>query len=269
MLMNWKLPITYSGLSLLLLLAGSLLSGCAVFFPEALWIQGKFPRNHLHIVTPDSLPEPEPTIQPGDILHIRVLSRDGTNLLGPVNTPLSPSPSGTPASPGWQVEVSPAGSVTLPWIGTLHVAGLTLFQAEDTLRSRFLQFFPDILVTIRFVNHPIYVFWGNQAGEVVRMPESPVPLVEVLAEAGGTRPGVSVHTVYLVRKTDGRVFLTRLNLRRRESILLAYTPVYRHDMIYVLPGMGPVRVLSQEILPWIYAISATTNLILTLLLLIR
>jgi polysaccharide export outer membrane protein len=101
--------------------------------------------------------------------------------------------------------VSAAGDISLPMIGRVHAAGLTVDQVEDEIDSRLDQFVrkPQVTVYIsEFRGHPATVSGAVERPGIVQL-QGTTTLFEVLVQAGGPKePGT---TVTLTRSRDNGI----------------------------------------------------------------
>lgn len=141
---------------------------------------------------PQAAPTPTDMVGPGDILDINIYEA-GVTLFA---NGASVSAAGQLAAPGVQVQKLPPtrvddlGDISIPYAGTLHVAGLTTGEVETTIRNslRRLSQNPQIIVTMsQAITNSIIV-----GGEVARpgrlvLQTNRESLSDVIALAGGYR----------------------------------------------------------------------------------
>jgi len=112
-----------------------------------------------------------------------------------------------------EYQVPPGGSINMPLIGSIPVAGLTTEQASDTIARRYARFLKRPLISVNLLSpRPINVF---VAGEVTR----PGAYTLNLQGGAGNNPGVQYPTVLAALTTAEGVTLaadvTQVQLRRR------------------------------------------------------
>jgi polysaccharide export outer membrane protein len=86
-------------------------------------------------------------------------------------------------------EISNDGTVTLPMVGQIHAAGLTVDQLQASLTTAYKKFFKDPQVTVQvtdFRSQPVSVA-GNVATPGVVQLRGNRNLMEVISQAGGLR----------------------------------------------------------------------------------
>jgi polysaccharide biosynthesis/export protein len=91
------------------------------------------------------------------------------------------------------IRVSTAGDITLPMVGRIHAAGMTVQQLEQELVERLKVYIkqPDVAVSVtQFKSQPVSVIGAVGAPGVVQL-EGRKTLIEVLSLAGGIRDDAS------------------------------------------------------------------------------
>ncbi len=166
---------------------------------------------------PDLTPPPTDLVGPGDILEVNIyeagvalFAGSGSSSNGPINQ--------AAATPGVQVQKLPptriddSGNISIPYAGTLHVAGQTVSQVEAMVRKslRGLSQNPRVLITVsQGITNTIIV-----GGEVVRpgrlvLQTNRETLSDVVALAGGYRGNARDLTLRV--KRGGRNVDLRMN----------------------------------------------------------
>lgn len=156
---------------------------------------------------PQSAPTPTDMVGPGDILDINIYEA-GVTLFA---SGAAASAAGQMAAPGVQVQKLPPtriddlGDISIPYAGTLHVAGLTTGEIEATIRNalRKLSQNPQVIVTLdQAITNTVIV-----GGEVARpgrlvLQTNRESLSDVIALAGGYRGNSKDLMVRIMRGSD-------------------------------------------------------------------
>jgi len=195
-----------------------------------------------------TVPFKSPVIQTDDILSISIqtIDNDVTNMLNSsssVNNTNASVPvlsssntqGGTPANVSGYL-VNKDGNVELPFVGTVHVAGLTTSEARDLLTTEVNKYFNDAIVTVRYANFKITVL-----GEVVRpstyvVPNEKIDIFDALAMAGDMTIYGKKENVLLIRDTLNDKKLIRLNLNNKDIVSSPYFYIQSNDILYVEPN---------------------------------
>jgi polysaccharide biosynthesis/export protein len=193
-----------------------------------------------------TMPFKSPVIQTDDILSITMQTIDNevTNMLnsnGTINNasatvPVSISSTTGTAQPVSGYLVDKEGFVELPFVGKVHVAGLTTSQARDLLSTEVNKYFNDAIVNVRYANFKITVI-----GEVLRpstyvIPNEKVNIFDALGMAGDMTIYGQRENVLLVRDTLNDKKLVRLNLNNKDIVSSPYFYLQSNDIIYVQPN---------------------------------
>ncbi|MEB0260653.1 MULTISPECIES: polysaccharide biosynthesis/export family protein [unclassified Mucilaginibacter] len=178
-------------------------------------------------------------IQPQDVLQIRNLQ----NLKYIVDeAPMSTGISTTTAGQGQTFQVEEDGTVALPAIGHIQVAGLTRTQAtkliEDLYRKNLLK---DPIIELKVVNLKVTLL-----GEVKSPGNFPIlkdntTLVEILGQAGGLTPAANEKNVKIIRGRDKDRKVAEIDLSNINSLSDPRTMLQNGDIIYVAQNKRAIR----------------------------
>ena len=212
----------------------------------------------------------EPTIKPGDILNITVMSlSQETNLI--MNAPMinqintMPDKTLTQSTTGFLVDNN--GNIQIPLIGSVKVSDLTTTEIQQLIIIEAEKFVTSPSVTVRFSNFKITVLGDVARPGVYPIPNERITLIEALGLSGdltvyGSRKGVK-----LIREVNGKNQIFYIDLNSKDVLNSPYMYLQPNDVIYVDPGSGKAANADNiyRILPIIIsAISTLTVLLLYL-----
>lgn len=210
----------------------------------------------------------EPTIKPGDILNITVMSLSAeTNLL--INYPFTNLSSSTPEksllqpTPGFLVDND--GTIQIPMLGSVNVNGLTTSQIRLLLTEKLEKYLQSPTVSVRFSNFKITILGDVARPGVYPVPNERITLTEALGLAGdlsiyGLRKGIK-----LIREVNGKNQIYTIDLTSKDILNSPYMYLQPNDILYVDPSGGKAANADNiyRILPLIIsAISALTVIML-------
>jgi polysaccharide export outer membrane protein len=196
-----------------------------------------------------TVPFKSPVIQTDDILSITIqtIDNDVTNMLNssasvnnvsatmPVSSGSAVNPVNQPANvSGYLVDKD--GFVEIPFVGKVHLAGLTTSEAKDALVKEVNKYFNDAIVNVRYANFKITVM-----GEVLKpstyvVPNEKVNIFDALSMAGDMTIYGMKENVLLIRDSLNNKRLVRLNLNNKDIISSPYFYLQSNDIIYVEPN---------------------------------
>jgi len=196
---------------------------------------------------------PKVTIQTGDILAIFVSSTSPeSNTLfnfqniNPVFTTVLPGSTAQGQQPlGYLVD--DAGYVTLPLVGRVLVDGLSIKDASALLTKKVGEFLRDPVVTIRQLNHRITVLGEVNRPGVFNLPNNETTLPELMGMAGDLTIFGRRDNVMLMRMTNGKREVIRLDLTDRRVLNSPYFYVQNNDMLYVEARKGRLTASDRTV----------------------
>lgn len=105
------------------------------------------------------------------------------------------------------VSVQPDGYISLPLVGQLKVAGLTLDETRQAIRTKANVTLnePEVMVLLRDYLKPYFVLAGEVARPGRVEMHGPVTLIEAIALGGGFKDSAKRTKVVLLRKTSGEM----------------------------------------------------------------
>ncbi|MBI5233076.1 MAG: polysaccharide biosynthesis/export family protein [Deltaproteobacteria bacterium] len=112
------------------------------------------------------------------------------------------------------VTVRPDGYVTFPMVGDIFVVGKTIPDINKLLNERYIQIIPELHVDLFLEKHAgalIYVVGKvNKPGpyNIVK----PITIMEALSLAGSYSHGAKLDSIIIVRKYEGKMVATRVDL---------------------------------------------------------
>jgi polysaccharide biosynthesis/export protein len=189
----------------------------------------------------------DPIIQPNDILQVSILTLDPqvNTVLTAGNTTsfaIQPGSSTSPVAPTpiSGLLVDNQGTIELPVVGRIKVAGLTTSVAKDSIRSKVSLYYNSPVVNVRFANFSITIL-----GEVARpasyvVPNEKVSILDAIGMAGDLTIFGKRENVLLIRDSLGQKQYVRFNLNSADMFSSPYFYLKQGDMIYVEPGKSKI-----------------------------
>ena len=178
-------------------------------------------------------------IQPQDILQVRNLQ----NLKYIVDdVPGATIGSGTATSQGQTYQVEEDGTVALPAIGHIQVAGLTRTQAtkliEDLYRKNLLK---DPIIELKVVNLKVTLLGEVKVPGNFPIVKDNTTLVELIGQAGGLTPAANEKNIKIIRGKNKTQNVTEIDLSNINSLSDPRTYLQNGDIIYVAQNKRAIR----------------------------
>jgi len=202
------------------------------------------------------------TIQPNDILQIKVLSTDPI-AAQPFN--LSGGESGSGLG---DYLVNSDGFIDFPTIGKIELKGLPIEGVKSKIAELLSPYFEQTpIVQVRLTNFKI-----NVNGEVGRpgsfnVVNDRISLIDAVTLAGDFTNYSSRDSILIIREQDGLRTFGYVNFNSSDVFNSPYFYLQQNDVLYVRPDktiVNSVRDPASRFLPWISAAVSITALIITL-----
>ncbi|MBK1442228.1 polysaccharide export protein [Parapedobacter sp. ISTM3] len=179
------------------------------------------------------------TVQPNDILSISVTS------LNPIAWPDTAN-----TDKGYLVDQN--GTISLPMVGTLAVAGKTTAAIAEEVKEKLLPYLKEPSVVVRMLNFKITVMGDVLKPDVYPVLSERITINEALGMAGDLNITAKRSNILLIREVDGRrIFVPIDLLAGRKTFNSEYYYLKNNDIIYVEAGRnkyasvdGNYRILS-------------------------
>ncbi len=149
------------------------------------------------------------------------------------------------------------GTVELPVLGEVYIAGLTVEECEDTLISLFSNHYQEPFVQVKITNQRVIVFPGNGSdAKVIRLENENTTLMEAIALAGGITERGKANTVKLMRLDDGKRVVYTIDLSTIEGLKYTDMVVQANDYIYIEPTPDIGKEIAEDVVPFVSILSS-------------
>jgi len=210
----------------------------------------------------------QPTIMPDDILEISVHTADpaatGSISEGGVTvTTFQSAGSGSQRVKGYPV--SKEGTIDVPIIGIIKVAGLTTSQVKDIIKEKADRYFQNPSVQIKILNFKVTVLGEVTSPQTYNVPSEKISILDAIGMAGDLTIFGKRENVLLIRETNQGKEMIRFNLNDAKIFDSPYFYLKQNDVVYVEPSKS--RIANAEA-PKIAIISSILAVISTIIILI-
>ena len=152
--------------------------------------------------------------------------------------PNSPTLNNQNAVSGYLVNKS--GDIFMPYIGSVHVEGLTTSAIHDTVLNRISIYFKNPVVNVRFANFKVTVLGEVRQPATFTLPNEKPTVMDALGLAGDITIYGRRDNVLLVRDAEGKKEIARLNLDSTKVMNSPYFYLKPNDVLYVEPSESRV-----------------------------
>lgn len=198
----------------------------------------------------------EARIAPYDELDISVVSQSNAKLAEPFNA----------NNNGYLVDVN--GDIDFPYLGKLHVAGMTRLRLQETMTEMLMRegYINDAFVTVRFSNFKIFVL-GAEGGRVLTVSNERCTFLEALAMMGNLDQYTRRDHIAVMREVNGKMVMRYLDPRSSDIFNDPFFMLQQNDFIITDSyNAGTVRNEINTTLSLFSALASVASLVLTFML---
>ncbi|MES2519131.1 MAG: polysaccharide biosynthesis/export family protein [Bacteroidota bacterium] len=216
-----------------------------------------------------------PKIQSDDILAITVssLSEESNivfnfpNINAITTTNFPGSSNGQPRNQPLGYLVDPSGNIEMPLVGKTKLLGLTLEESGNLIKEKLEKFLKEPTVNVRLLNHKFTVIGEVNKPGVYNLLDNHTTLPEVIGMAGDLTIYGRRDNVMIVRTTNGKREVVKINLTSREFLDSPYYFIQNADVIYVETMKGKITSTDRtiQLIPIVTGVASTFILLLNFL----
>ena len=158
------------------------------------------------------------------------------------------------------------GNIDFPVLGTVHIAGLTIEQANEHIRKLVLPYLKegiDCVVNTYIDNFEISVMGEVKNPNTFTVSRPKINVLEALAMAGDmTESGKRENVKILREQSDGTFAIHELDMRDANILNSPYYYLQQRDIVYVEPNpvMAQNAVIGETTQLWVRGASITVSL---------
>ncbi|MEM6845363.1 MAG: polysaccharide biosynthesis/export family protein [Bacteroidota bacterium] len=175
-------------------------------------------------------------LQPRDVLSVRIktLDTDTENYFNiqPNNGFQLLDPAGLYIN-GYSINTE--GMITLPEVGKVEVAGLTLEEAEETLREAISSYISNATILVKLVSFKITVLGEVRNPGYIYIYNEQANVLEGLGLAGDLTDFGNRENITLIRQTGNGNKTVLINLKDPKLLASPYYFLQPNDVLYVQP----------------------------------
>jgi polysaccharide export outer membrane protein len=215
-----------------------------------------------------------PVFKTDDFLSIVVSGEDPDAAL-PFNLPVTAEVggmrggyvAGIPARTGYLIDA--LGNVNLPFIGSVHLAGLNRMEASALLQTKLKEYLSNPIVHIQIQNYKVTVLGDVRTPGTYIIPNERITVLEAIGLAGDLRLTGLRNNVLVIRDENGKKTEYRLDLTSKSVFASPAYYLTQNDVVYVEPNPAARTESTLWRTTGSFFLSITTLVITTITLITR
>jgi len=205
------------------------------------------------------------TLQPGDVVYVKILSinqdinalfnLDNSSSQGNITSETTISLKG--------FTINPEGYISLPIIDTIHIKGLTIFDAQKKIQQTVDSYFKNATVIVKLLNSKISVLGEvNRPGNYM-INRNDVTIFEAIAMAGDIGQYGDKRKILVIRTSGEKNVTYRVDLTNDKIMNSENLYLLANDIIIVEPVKLKAFRLNQPTVSLVFGAISTLLLTLT------
>jgi polysaccharide export outer membrane protein len=154
------------------------------------------------------------------------------------------------------------GNISLPMLGKVSVSGLTVTEAEDSIRSVTRQYLKDATVKVRLLSYKVTVLGEVKMPGIYFNYNSYITVLDAISLAQGTTDFAKLKNVLVLRPTTGGTRTFSLDLNSKSAIQSPAWYLQPDDVVVLQPGKN--KGLAQKLPVIGIAVGSLSALLLVL-----
>jgi polysaccharide export outer membrane protein len=208
----------------------------------------------------DRSPQEEQYITTGDELYIRINSMDEYTEYYNITTEGGMYGRYDPSLSSYTVEIN--GTVFLPMIGNIYVAGFTLEEAGKKIQEMYKGYLNQPAVNVRYVDKIVTVLGAVNDPGVYTFTKREIPVLEALAYAGDMTVYGNRNKILIIREEENVIYRHRIDITEPDVQGSKYYNLKPNDIVYVEPLKRRVWGFAEAPLALILTTISTTVFVL-------
>ena len=214
---------------------------------------------------------PDYEVQPRDVLYVSVKAQTPEGTLTEVLNDRTSANANYIANEGsaylMGYSIDPQGNVTLPLVGDIPVAGMTIYEIRDLFQQKIDSLFRHAYVEVRMMSYKFTVIGEVRApGSYINYNDQ-LTVLEAIGRAGGIAETGTKEKILVIRPQGEQTVTYHIDLQDKSLLSSPAYFITPNDVVIVQPN--PKKVFNVNLPTISFIIATVTSTITTTLLLIN
>lgn len=129
-----------------------------------------------------------------------------------------------------------SGKVSLPYVGLVHLGGMTISQATETVTDKFRMYIDEPVIILKKLSFKVSVIGEVNRPGLYYVPNEQLTILEALAMAGDLNNYADRTSLRILRKTDNGTLEIPVDLTSKEAYVGIRKFIHPDDVLYVAPS---------------------------------
>jgi polysaccharide export outer membrane protein len=156
------------------------------------------------------------------------------------------------------------GSIELPYIGSIEVAGLTLSEARISIQEKLIDYVRDASITVKLVNNYVSILGEVNDPGMYPIYKERLNIFQALAMAGDLADISNRTQLTVIRQTPDGSIIKEFDMTDKNIVDSEFYYVMPNDIIYAIPMKGSFFWWNQPAVTFLFT-SITTAISLFVL----
>lgn len=137
---------------------------------------------------------------------------------------------------GMGQRVSVAGTIIVPHLGQVAIAGMTVEDASEKIRVGISRYIKEPTVLVSVLNYKVSVLGAVRSPGQYTVQTDRLTILDALAQAGDIQFSGLRDRVWVIREVDGKRTYQQINLNKSELFTSDVYYLKNNDVVYVQPN---------------------------------
>jgi polysaccharide biosynthesis/export protein len=177
----------------------------------------------------------EQKIQVADIVQVMVNGLD-QQVVMEFNMQQQGGNMGGQGGRGMGQRVSEAGTIIVPHLGQVAIAGMTVEEASEKIMVGISRYIKEPTVLVSVLNYKVSVLGAVRSPGQYTAQTDRITILDALAQAGDIQFSGLRDRVWVIREADGKRTYQQINLNKSELFTSDFYYLKNNDVVYVQPN---------------------------------